>query len=126
MVILHTLFDLKAGVAEDDFRKALEDFCGHLQCEAYVLDWRWMRHYHPKGSQFRRPTQKYYVAFEFLGEAADERCYDYVAADEEPIRTLHRAMNSKVEPGSAMFFVCKDISNRGFEGGGGCQARCWR
>jgi hypothetical protein len=53
--------------------------------------------------------QKYYAAFDFIDEAADERYYDYVAADEEPIRTLHSAMNSKDEPGSAVFFVCSDI-----------------
>jgi hypothetical protein len=68
-----------------------------------------MRHYHPKGRQFRRPTQKYHAAFDFIDETADERCHDYVAADEEPIRTLHSAMNSKVEPGSAVFFLCSDI-----------------
>jgi hypothetical protein len=28
MVNLHSLFDLKPGVAAEEFRKALEDFCG--------------------------------------------------------------------------------------------------
>jgi hypothetical protein len=41
-------------------------------------------------------------------EASEARCYEYVAANREPIRTSHRTMNSKVKRGSAMFFVCMD------------------
>ena len=110
MVILQALFDLKPEVPEADFKKALGDFCGHLQTKGYVIGWRWMRQIVPKGPAFPRPTQTHFVTFEFLDEAADERCYEYVAKDEEPIRSLHRAMNSKVERGSAMFFVCSEVS----------------
>jgi len=108
VVILHALFDLKPGVTEREFRKALEDLCGHLQEQCYVIDWRWMRQIIPPGPAFPRPTQTQFVAFEFLDEESEQRCYEYVALNEEPIRTLHRAMNSKVERGSAMFFVCAD------------------
>ena len=108
MVTLNALFDLKSGVSEGDFKKALEEFCAHLQKECYVIDWRWMRQIVPPGPSFPRPTQKQFVIFEFVDEAAEQRCFDYVALNEEPIRTLHRAMNSKVERGSAMFFVCAD------------------
>jgi hypothetical protein len=106
---MHALFDLKRDVAEGDFRKSLEDFCRHLQGEGYVIDWRWMRQIVPEGPAFPRPTQTHFVAFEFLDEAVEQDCYQYVAANAEPIRTLHRAMNSKVERGSAMFFVCSDV-----------------
>jgi hypothetical protein len=109
VVILHALFDLKPGVIERDFRKALEDFCGHLRDEGYVIDWRWMRQIIPPGPSFPRPTQSQFVAFEFSNEEAEQRCYEYVAANAEPIRSLHRAMNSKVARGSAMFFVCADV-----------------
>ena len=109
MVILHALFDLKPDVAEGDFRKALEDFCAHLQESDYMLGWRWMRQIVPPGPPFPRPTQKHFVAFEFTDEETEQRCYDYVAVNDEPIRTLHRAMNSKVQGGTAMFFVCADV-----------------
>ena len=109
MVILHALFDLKPGVSEGDFKKVLEDVCGHLQTEGYVIGWRWMRQIVPKGPSFPRPVQKHFVAFEFLDEETEQRCYEYVAENAEPIRTLHRAMNSKVERGSPMFFVCADV-----------------
>ena len=42
----------------------------------------------------------------FFDEATEQQCYGYVAANPEPIRTLRGAMNSKVEPASALFFVC--------------------
>jgi hypothetical protein len=109
MVILHALFDLKPEVVEGDFKKALEDFCRHLQTEGYLIDWRWMRQIVPNGPAFPRPTQKNFVVIEFLDEMAEERCYEYVAANDEPIRSLHRAMNSKVERKSAMFFVCSEV-----------------
>ena len=108
VVILHALFDLKAGVAEADFRKSLEDFCAHLQQSGYLLGWRWMRQIVPPGPSFPRPTQAQFVAFEFRDEESEQRCYEYVALNEEPIHTLHHAMNSKVQGGSAMFFVCTD------------------
>jgi hypothetical protein len=109
MVILHALFDLKPGVAAADFREALNNFCRHLRDEGYVKAWRWMRQIIPSGPAFRRPSQTQLVAFEFVDENTEQRCYEYVAANTEPIRTLHRSMNSKVERGSAMFFVCTDV-----------------
>ena len=35
---------------------------------------------------------------EFFDEATEQQCYGYVATNPEPIRTLHGAMNLKVEP----------------------------
>jgi len=110
VVILHALFDLKPGVAEGDFRDALNTFCAHLNDEGYVMTWRWMRQIAPPGPAFPRPSQTQFVAFEFRDEEREERCYEYVAANGEPIRALHRAMNLKVERGSAMFFVCADVA----------------
>jgi hypothetical protein len=50
-----------------------------------------------------------FFTLEFRDKETEERCYQYVAANAEPIRALHRAMNSKVERGTAMFFVCADV-----------------
>ena len=101
MVVLNALFDLNQDVAEGAFKAALDDFCRHLQREGYVLSWRWMQQIQPSGPSFPRPTQ-------VRSEASEARCYEYVAANREPIRTSHRTMNSKVKRGSAMFFVCMD------------------
>src|SRR5262245_391481 len=68
-----------------------------------------MRQIIPSGPAFPRPSQTQLVAFEFMDENTEQRCYAYVAANAEPIRTLHRAMNAKVERGSEMFFVCADV-----------------
>jgi hypothetical protein len=108
VVVLHALFDLKEEVAESEFRAALEGFCDHLQREGYARGWRWMRQIEPSGPSFPRPTQKQFVAIEFADEPAAQRCYEYVYADAEPIRSLHRLMNSKVQRDSALFFECAD------------------
>ena len=54
------------------------------------------------------PSQRQFVAFEFVDEETKRCCYEYVAANAGPILPLHRAKNSKVERGSAMFFVCAE------------------
>jgi hypothetical protein len=100
---------LKPGIHDGDFRNALDAFCGHLRAEGYLMHWRWMRQIVPAGPAFPRPTQAQFVAFEFADEETEQRCYEYVAANAEPIRSLHLAMNSKVERRSAMFFVCSDV-----------------
>jgi hypothetical protein len=69
MVILHTLFDLKPGVAAGDFRKALDEFCWHLGEEGYVKAWRWMRQVIPSGPAFPRPL----FAFPAFGDTTKGR-----------------------------------------------------
>jgi hypothetical protein len=68
-----------------------------------------MRQIIPPDPAFQRPAQTQFVAFGFSDQEAEQRCYEYVALNEEPIRTPQHAMNSKVERGSAMFFVCTDV-----------------
>ena len=109
MPVLHGLFDLKEGVAEAEFKQAFGAFVGHLEAKGFVAQNRLMRREPHEGFERSRPQQTYYVAIEFPNLALEQACYEYVAADQEPIRTLHRAMNSKVEPGSASFFLCSDI-----------------
>ena len=76
MVMLNALFDLNQGVAERDFRAALDGFCRHLQREGYVRSWRWMQQIEPAGPSFPRPTQRQFVSFEFLDAASEARCYE--------------------------------------------------
>ena len=50
-----------------------------------------------------------YAAIEFPDLEREQACYDYVAADAEPVRTVHRAMNTLVKKGSSHFFVASDV-----------------
>jgi hypothetical protein len=109
MPVLHGLFDLKEGVVEAEFKHSLDVFVDHLQDKGFVVGCRLMRREPHEGFERGRPSQTYFVAVEFRDLAVEQACYDYVAADQEPIRTLHRAMNSKVEPRSTSFFLCSDV-----------------
>jgi hypothetical protein len=109
MPILHGLFDLREGEAETEFKQAFHAFVDHLQDKGFVVRRRLMRREPHEGFESGRPAQRYYTAIEFPDLVVEQACYEYVAADEEPVRSLHRAMNSKVEPSSTSFFLCSDV-----------------
>ncbi len=51
------------------------------------------------------PDFGYYAAIEFDDLEREQACYDYVAQNAEPVRSIHGAMNSRVKRGAAYFFV---------------------
>jgi hypothetical protein len=102
---LHGLFTLKAGISEPNFLSAFEAFYGHLKDMGYVRSYRMMRRQPLDGFGAPMPEFDYHVELEFASLEQDQACYDYVKKDEEPVRSLHRAMNSMVKPGSAYFFL---------------------
>ena len=51
------------------------------------------------------PKFDYHVEIEFLSLDEDQACYDYVKENKEPVRSRHRNVNSKVQGGSARFFL---------------------
>ena len=105
MVTMHGLFDLKEGVEIAAYRAAFDAFCAHLQEQGYVTRWSFMRR-SPHPSYDRNPPESaFYVSIDFPDRAQAEACYRYVAADEEPLRTLHRTMNTKVVPTTTQFFL---------------------
>ena len=109
--ILHSLFDLADGVAEEDFKQTLEAFFEHLKAKGFARSLRIMR---------RKPLPEfglkangidhvaYYAAIEFHDLGCEQACYDYVAENSEPVCVLHHAMNSRVRRG-AQFFVSADV-----------------
>jgi hypothetical protein len=104
--ILHGLFTLAEGVSEAEFVPAFEAFYQHLHEQGYVRSYRLMRR-QPLPGQFGAalPPFELHLEIAFASLAADAACYEYVARDEEPVRSLHRAMNSKVRRGAAHFFL---------------------
>ena len=105
MVTMHGLFDLKPGIDLQDYRNALEAFCRHLQAQGYVAGWSLMRRSPHPGYDRNPPETAYYVSIDFPDRAQAENCYRYVAANEEPLRSLHRTMNAKVVPTTTRFFL---------------------
>lgn len=105
MVTLHGLFDLKPGIAPDAYRAAFEAFCLHLRDQGYVACWSFMRRAPHPGYDREPPATAFAVGIDFPDRAAADACYRYVVADQEPLRGLHRSMNSKVVPTTTRFFL---------------------
>jgi hypothetical protein len=106
--ILHSLFDLADGVAEEDFKQALEAFFEHLRAKGFARSLRIMRRKPLPEFGARLPDFAYYAAIEFHDLGCEQACYDYVAENSEPVCVLHHAMNSRVRRG-AQFFVSADV-----------------
>lgn len=109
MITMHGLFDLKPGIEVHAYHDAFEAFCRHLQAQGYVTAWSFMRRAPHPGYDRNPPETLYYVSIDFLDRDTAEACYRYVAADEEPLRTLHRTMNSKVVPATTRFFLFEAV-----------------
>jgi hypothetical protein len=105
MVTMHGLFDLKPGITAEAYGAAFEAFCRHLKDQGYVTDWRFMRRAPHPGYDRNPPESGFYVGIDFPDRETADECYRYVAADAEPLRTLHRTMNSKVVPTTTCFFL---------------------
>ena len=104
--VLHGLFTLADGVSEQEFLPAFESFYQHLHQMGYVCGYDIIRR-QPLDEGFGAPLPDfaYDIAIEFPSLEQDQACYDYVKRNEEPVRSLHRAMNSKVKGGTAHFFL---------------------
>ena len=107
--VLHGMFTLANGVSEQEFATAFAAFFEHLRDKGFALSYRIMRRRPLEGFGMPLPDFAHYAAIEFRDLDHEQACYGYVAADAEPVRSLHRAMNSKVSRGSAHFFVSADI-----------------
>jgi hypothetical protein len=107
--ILHSLFDLREGVAEDEFVSAFKAYVAHLVQMGFALSGRVMRRKPLEGFGAPLPGFAYYAAIEFPDLQREQACYDYVARASKPVRTVHMAMNRHVRPGTAHFFVSFDV-----------------
>ena len=107
MIVLHGLFELKDGYLERDFRDAFDAFAQHLRDQSLLVEWRFMRQEEHEGYNRRPPETPHYIAMEFTDRTQSEACWDYVEKDEEPLKSLHRAMNRQVT--NTRFFLCSDV-----------------
>lgn len=109
-VVLHGLFSLAEGVTEAEFTPALEAFYNHLREKGFVLEYSVARRQPlDEGFGMPLPAFDYHTQAVFPDLKADAACYEYVKRDEEPVHSLHRAMNSKVKRGGQHFFLTKNI-----------------
>ena len=89
-------FDLKPGIDAAKFQTAFDAFCRHLKEQGYNTSWRmWKRSPHD-GYDNGAPNVAYLLEMTFHSHQASLDCWDYVERDEEPLKSLHRAVNQKV------------------------------
>ena len=106
MIVMHGLFDLKDGVKEEEFRQSFALFSEHLKDIRMVIDWRFMRHQAHEGYNAHPPSTDYYVSIEFSDMEHAERCWAYIEEKDEPLKSLHGAVFSKVQ--NTSFFLSSD------------------
>jgi hypothetical protein len=109
MVTMHGLFDLKPGIELHAYHAAFDAFCRHLETQGYVTGWSLMRRSPHAGYDRNPPETAFHVRMDFPDRKTAEACYGFVAADEEPLRTLHRGMNSKVVASTTRFFLLESV-----------------
>lgn len=109
MVVMHGLFDLKEKYNEHEFKQAVDNFAAHLQQMNMLSAWRFMRRTPHPGYDARPPAKNFYVSVEFIDLPQSQECWAYVENNQEPLRSFHRAVNSKVK--NTIFFLCEDVES---------------
>ena len=107
MIVMHGFFDLKDGVNEGEFQRSFELFSAHLKELGMLVSWRFMQHQEHQGYNADPPTTRFYVLNEFTDMQQAEQCWDYVEKNDEPLKSLHSAVFSKIRNSS--FFLASDI-----------------
>jgi hypothetical protein len=101
------LFDLKDGESEEEFRQSFEQFSEHLIDHRIMTSGRFMRHQEHDGYNAHAPATQYYVSIEFADMQQAEKCWALIEAADEPLKSLHNAVFSKIE--NSAFFLTADV-----------------
>ncbi len=100
-------FNLREGIDLSSFKLVFDDFCEHLKLKGYLHSWRlWERAYH-EGYDARFPNVGVIIEMCFLDYQASLNAWDYIEARTEPMKTIHRKMNSKIT--DTHFVLCNEI-----------------
>ena len=101
------VFILCDGVNEAEFLPTIHAFYQHLIDAGFACAYRVLRRIPLEGFGETLPPFTYRGELQFPNSEREAAAYAYVKKDEEPVRSLHRAMNSKVERGADFFLeVC--------------------
>jgi len=101
------VFILRDGVSETEFLPTIHAFYQHLIDAGFAHAYRVLRRLPLEGFGKTMPPFTYRGELQYSDSEREDAAYAYVKKDEEPIRSLHRAMNSKVQRGADFFLeVC--------------------
>jgi hypothetical protein len=104
-VALNALFSLREGAVEEEFFTALRAFYQHLHDVGYACGCHCLKRLPLAGFGERLPAFDYQVVIEFSDAQSEAACYDYVQRNQEPVRSLHLAMNSRVNEGAQFYLT---------------------
>jgi len=90
----HTWFDLKPGVKDVDFSRAMARYMGQLKERGAIEGWRLTRRKLGFGP---RELGEFHIVMETKDLAQLDAAFTAVAARDEPVESFHFAVNSKVQ-----------------------------
>lgn len=100
-------FNLRRNTDIASFQSAFDAMCAHLKDKGYLHSWSlWERAYHD-GYDAGFPERSVILEMCFVDEAASHANWDYIKSGDEPIRTLHIAVNQQVK--DAHFVLCRRV-----------------
>jgi hypothetical protein len=93
MDLYHTWFDLKPGVKDADFARAMARYMGHLKDKQLIEGWRLTRRKLGFGP---RDLGEFHIVIETRDMAQLEQAFQLVASRREPTESVHFGVNSQV------------------------------
>ena len=102
--VFNGVFELREGVSEEEFLPTLKAFYEHFIEMGFASGYRILRREVLEGFGRTLPAFTYRGALIYPDIESERAAYAYVQQNDEPVRSLHHAMNSKVAR-SADFFV---------------------
>ena len=90
----HTWFDLKPGVKDLDFARAMARYMEHLKAHGMIEAWRLTRRKLGLGP---RELGEFHIVMETKNLAQLEEAFAHVASRREPVESVHFDVNQKVQ-----------------------------
>jgi len=98
------VFELREGVSEEEFLPTLKAFFQHFIDQGFASEYLILKREVLNGFGKTLPAFTYRGAVIYRDMEREQAAYEYVKQNDEPVRSLHHAMNTKVKR-NADFFV---------------------
>jgi len=94
MDLYHTWFDLKPGVKDTEFARAMARYMGYLKSNGMIENWRLSRRKLGLG-----PSEigEFHIVMETKDLAQLDAAFNHVASRREPVEGVHFGVNSQVQ-----------------------------
>ena len=102
--IFSGVFELREGVSEEEFLPTLKAFFEHFIDQGFACEYLILKREVLDGFGKTLPAFTYHGALVYRDMEREQAAYEHVKQNDEPVRSLHHAMNTKVKR-SADFFV---------------------